>query len=489
MPADITFSNVMIVDGTGAPGFAGDVSVSEGRITSIGTGATAAREVDGTGLVLSPGFVDTHSHDDGAFIRYPGMEFKLAQGVTTDISGNCGFSTIPNEPGRRYMPGDIAGPGSDWTDLTGYFAACMAQRPAINNAMLVGHNRIRAHVVGLEKRHATAEEVTEMRAHVAKAMEQGAVGFSTGLIYEPGRYSDTDELVALASECQPYHGLYATHMRNEGEKLLQAVEEARLVAREAKIGLHISHHKSAGRANWGKVRESLAMVDAANAAGEDITLDVYPYTAGSGPMWQYVNLDDIDLAWSANVMIASCPDFRQFEGRMMPDIATEMELDLGEAVREVITSPHGKNVICIHFIIDESDIETNLRHPRMMIGSDGIPELTGKPHPRLFGTMPRVLSRYVRDRGVLTLEDAIHRMTQLSAERFGLAGRGVIREGYWADLVLFDPATIHDTATYEDPKQEPAGITMVVVNGQVAIENSKHTGVGAGRMLRYRQDA
>ena len=188
-------------------------------------------------------------------------------------------------------------------------------------------------------------------------------------------------------------------------------------------------------------------------------------------------------------MIASCPDFRQFEGRMMPDIATEMELDLGEAVREVLTSPHGKNVICIHFIIDESDIETNLRHPRMMIGSDGIPELSGKPHPRLFGTMPRVLSRYVRDRGVLTLEEALHRMTQLSAERFGLAGRGIIREGYWADLVLFDPATIHDTATYEDPKQEPAGISMVVVNGQIAIEDGKHTGVGAGRMLRYRQDS
>ncbi len=488
MPADVTFRSVTIVDGSGSPGVTGDVSVEGGRITRVGTGVAANREVDGTGFVLSPGFVDTHSHDDGAFLRYPGMEFKLAQGVTTDISGNCGFSTIPNEPGRRYMPGDIAGGGADWTDLDGFFASCMAKRPAINNAMLVGHNRIRAHVIGMDKRAATPGEITEMRSHVAKAMEQGAVGFSTGLIYEPGRYSDTPELVALASECRPFGALYATHMRNEGAKLLEAVEEARTVAREAGIGLHISHHKSAGMANWGRVRESLAMIDAANAAGEDITLDIYPYTAGSGPMWQYVNLDNIDTAWAANVMIASCPDFPQFEGRMMPDIATELEVELTQAVREVLTSPRGKNVICIHFIIDEADIEANLRHPRVMIGSDGIPELKGNPHPRLFGTMPRVLARYVRERGILTLEEAIHRMTQLSAERFGLAGRGLVREGYWADLVLFDAATVRDLATYETPKREPEGIRMVLVNGQVAIENGYHTDVGAGQMLRYRRE-
>ena len=487
MTADLTFRNVRVIDGSGGPAVAADVAVTDGRLSHVGEAPTGTREVDGRGMVLCPGFVDTHSHDDGAFLRHPGMEFKLAQGVTSEISGNCGFSTIPNEPGRVYMPGDISGPGSGWTDLTTYFAACMAKSPAINNAMLVGHNRIRAHVVGLEKRLATAEELAEMRSHVALAMEQGAVGFSTGLIYEPGRYSDTAEVVALASECRPFGGLYATHMRNEGDLLLEAVEEARLIAREAGIGLHISHHKSAGQRNWGRVKESLAMVDAANAAGEDITLDVYPYTAGSGPMWQYVNLDRIDLGWAENAMIASCPDYRAFEGRMLTDIAGEMEWDLAEAVREVITSPHGKEVICIQFIIDEPDIETNLRHPKMLIGSDGIPALNGKPHPRLFGTMPRILGRYVRDRGVLTLEDAIHRMTQLSCERFGLANRGLVREGYFADLVLFDPATIRDRATYEDPKQEPEGIAMVVVNGLVAYEDGRHTGVGAGRALRRGQ--
>ncbi|MBK8559064.1 D-aminoacylase [Candidatus Amarobacter glycogenicus] len=487
MPADLVIRNARIIDGSGAAAFPADVSISGDRITAVGTAGAGAREVDAKGQVLSPGFVDTHSHDDGAFLLHPDMAFKLAQGVTTDISGNCGFSTIPNEPGREYMPGDISGPGTMWRDLEGYFEACLAQKPAINNAMLVGHNRVRAHVVGLEKRPATAAEVAEMCGHIATAMEQGAVGFSTGLIYEPGRYSTTDEVVALAKECRPYTGIYATHMRNEGDKLLEAVDEALHIAREAAIPLHISHHKSAGRRNWGRVTDSLAKIDAANAAGMDVTLDVYPYTAGSGPMWQYVNLDNIDTEWAEGVMIASCPDHRDFEGRMVPDIATEQEWTIDETVREIVTSPRGRQVICIHFIIDEADIETNLRHPKMLIGSDGIPELKGNPHPRLFGTMPRVLARYVRERNVLTLEDAVRRMTHASCLRFGLVDRGLVREGYYADLVLFDPGAVKDLATYEQPKQEPAGISMVIVNGEVACENGRHTGVGSGRMLRFKR--
>jgi N-acyl-D-amino-acid deacylase len=278
-------------------------------------------------------------------------------------------------------------------------------------------------------------------------------------------------------------------MRNEGDKLLEAVEEALTIGRESGTPVHISHHKSAAKRNWGRVGESLARVDRANAEGQDVTLDVYPYTAGSGPMWQYVNLDNIDLEWAENVLIASCPDERSWEGKFMPEIAQQHEWDLSQAVREILSTPRGKEVVCIQFIIDEADIETNLRHPKMLIGSDGIPVLSGKPHPRLFGTMPRVLGHYVRERGVLPLEEAIHRMTQMSCERFGIANRGLVREGYVADLVLFDPATVRDVATYQDPKQEPEGIRMVVVNGEVAYADGVHTGVGAGRMLRYRSDA
>ena len=489
MPAEISIRNATVIDGSGSAGFPGDVEVASGMIARVGSAGAAAREIDGTGLVLCPGFIDTHSHDDAAFIRYPGMEFKLAQGVTTEISGNCGFSAVPNEPGRTYMPGDIVAAGSDWRDLEGYFAACMARQPAINNAMLVGHNRVRAHVVGLEKRPPTAPELAEMRAHVARAMEQGAAGFSTGLIYEPGRYADTEEIVALAGEAAPFGGLYATHMRNEGDRLLDAVGEALRIGRQAGVGVHISHHKSAGKRNWGRVGESLALVDRAVEAGQEVTFDVYPYTAGSGPMWQYVNLERIDTEWAETVMIANCPDYREFEGKMVPAIATERGWTTEDAVREILTSPRGKQVVCSHFIIDEADIETNLRHPRMMIGSDGIPNLNGKPHPRLFGTMPRVLARYVRERGVLSIEEAVRRMTSLACDRFGLVNRGLVREGYHADLVLFDAATVRDRATYADPKQEPEGIVAVIVNGQLAYDRGVHTGVGAGRMLRYRADS
>jgi N-acyl-D-amino-acid deacylase len=204
-------------------------------------------------------------------------------------------------------------------------------------------------------------------------------------------------------------------------------------------------------------------------------------------MWQYVNLQNIDVEWSNGVMIANAPDYPEFEGKMVPDIARDHEWTIEETVTNIITSPRGRDVICIHFIIDEADIETNLRHPRVLIGSDGIPVLKGNPHPRLFGTMPRVLARYVRERKVLSLEEAIRRMTSASCERFGLTNRGFVKEGYAADLVMFDPGTVQDLATYENPKQEPAGISMVMVNGQVAYEGGKHTGVGSGAMLRFKR--
>jgi len=488
MPADLVFRNVRIVDGSGTAAVPGEVAVEGGRITAVGNAGPAGREVDGRGMVLCPGFVDTHSHDDGAFIRYPGMEFKLAQGVTSEISGNCGFSAAPNVPGQQVIPGDIVGGSATWNDLEEYFAACMERRPAINQAMLVGHNRVRAVTMALEKRLATPAELATMRGHVARAMEQGAVGFSTGLIYEPGRYSDTAEVVALASECGSRGGLYATHMRNEGDHLLDAVEEALSIGQASGCGVHISHHKAGGRRNWGRVKDSLARIDRANAEGQDVTLDVYPYTAGSGPMNQYFNLAAIDQELAEAIRIAMCPDHRDFEGRMLTDIAAEHGWTLDEAVRQAVTGPRGKETICIQFVIDEADVETNLRHPRMMIGSDGIPALNGSPHPRLFGTMPRVLSHYVRERGVLTLEEAVHRMTAMACARFGLAERGLVKEGYWADLVLFDPASVRDLATYDNPKQEPEGIAMVVVNGEVACEGGRHTGAGSGRMLRYHQE-
>lgn len=467
------------------------MAVEGDRISGVGDIGAAdvgpsTSEIDGGGRCLSPGFVDVHTHDDGALLRHPGMEFKLAQGCTSVVVGNCGFSAAPAKPGDAEASG-LIGVVPTWSDLAGYAAAVEQLEPAVNAVALIGHNTIRSLVMGNERREPTETELTEMKRHVALAMDQGACGFSTGLIYEPGRYCETPEVIELARESATAGGIYATHMRNEGDRLLEAVDEAILIGREAGLPVQISHHKAAGPRNFGKVVESLARVDAANATGADVTLDVYPYTAGSGPMAQYFNLDRLDPELAAVIRFAACPAFRQYEGRMAVDLAKEQGVEPVDVIRQVLTAPEGDRTICIQFIIDEADIETNLRHPLMMVGSDGIVDLQGRPHPRLFGTFPRILAHYVRDQGVLPLEEAIHRMTELSARRFGLTDRGVVREGAFADLVLFDPDSVVDTATYDDPKQEPNGIGAVIVNGRIALSEGAHTGVGAGRMLRYEQ--
>ena len=490
--ADITIRNVSILDGSGTTAFSGDVAIADGRIESVGHADSSPIEIDGGGQCLSPGFIDTHSHDDGAFFRHPGMEFKLAQGVTSVVTGNCGFSAIPLAPGAApgYASGGIlAGIEGGFHDLEGYFSAALERNPAVNNMMLVGHNTVRELVMGMERRAPKAEELKQMKEHVAAAIEQGACGFSTGLIYRPGRWSETDEVIELASAAGDSEALYTTHMRNEGDRLLEAVDETLTIGREANVHAHISHHKSAGQQNWGKIGESLAKVDAALASGQRVTLDVYPYTAGSGRMIEYFNLDNINRDLANVIRIASCPAFRDYEGKMATDIAAEQNRDVTDLIHEILTAPKGDRTLCIQFIIDEKDVETNLAHTDMMVGSDGIPDLNGSPHPRLFGTFPRVLGHYVRERNILTLEEAVRRMTSLSAATFGMHERGLIKEGYWADLVLFNPDTIIDTATYDDPKQEPDGISMVMVNGSIAYQDKRHTGVGSGKMLRYRRDA
>ena len=481
--------DVRIVDGTGAAAVEGAVAVEGDRIAAVGDvgGVTVGPntvEIDGAGRTLSPGFVDVHTHDDGALLRHPGMGFKLAQGCTSVVIGNCGFSAAPAREGEA-DPTSLIGVASTWSDLAGFAAAVDAAEPAVNTMALIGHNTIRRLVMGNEKRPPTPAELAEMRELVAAGMAQGACGFSTGLVYEPGRYSDTDEVIALTEPSAEAGGLYASHIRNEGDRLLDAIDEAITIGREAGLPVQISHHKAAGPRNWGKVAESLAKIDEANAAGADITLDVYPYTAGSGPMAQYFNLDRLDPELAEVIRFASCPAFRHYEGRMAVDIAAEQGVTPSDVIREVLTTPQGDRTICIQFIIDEADIATNLAHPLVMVGSDGIPDLGGRPHPRLYGTFPRVLAHYVRDEHVLTLEEAVRRMTSLSCDRFGLADRGRVVEGNFADLVLFDPDTVVDNATYDEPQLEPTGIDLVVVNGRTGYDGGTHTGAGSGRFLTY----
>ena len=489
---DFAIRNVAILDGSGAPEFHGDVGIRDGLIDAVGSVGSARLELDGQGQTLAPGFIDTHAHDDGAFLRFPDMTFKLAQGVTTVVSGNCGFSAVPADPAQDATAasgGILAGLKGDFRDLNGYFSTVMARRPAINNMMLVGHNTVRSLVMGMAQRPPQANELAAMCGHVTQALEQGACGFSSGLIYRPGRWSQTDELIALAACARPFDALYTTHLRNEGDRLLDAIEEGLTIGRSSDVHLHISHHKAAGAPNWGKVKDSLARVDRALAGGQRVTLDVYPYTAGSGRMIEYFNLERVNRELAEVIRIASCPAFREFEGRMLKDIATEQRMDITDAVRLILTAPDGDRTICIQFIIDEADIQTNLAHPDMMVGSDGIPDLRGRPHPRLFGTFPRVLARYVRERGILRLPEAVRRMTSLAADTFGMTGRGRILPGQHADLVLFDPDVIADTATYDDPKQYPLGVDAVWVNGALALRQGIHQDAGSGRMLRYRRPA
>jgi len=483
--ADLIIRNALVIDGTGSSGVEADVAVTGDRISSVGAVTeSATTEIDADGKVLAPGFVDVHTHDDGALLRHPGMEFKLSQGCTSLVIGNCGFSAVPAVPGENEKSG-LIGVTPTWSDLEGFRQAVADANPAVNAMALIGHNTSRSLVMGLEKRPPTDAELDEMRAYVRTAMEQGACGFSTGLVYEPGRYCETDEIIELAKESAQAGGLYATHMRNEGDRLLDSVDEAIHIGRTAELPVQISHHKSAGRRNWGKIGLSLAKVDEANASGADVTLDVYPYTAGSGPMAQYFNVDNIDQELAEVIRFASCPAFREYEGRMAVDVATDLNIPVTQLIHDVISAPEGDRTLCIQFIIGDEDIQENLRHPLMMVGSDGIPDLRGKPHPRLFGTFPKVLGHYVREQGVIALPEAIRRMTSLSSDRFGFTDRGRVVEGNIADLVVFDPATVIDTATYDDPQQEAIGIDAVIVNGQVALRNGTHTGVGGGKLLSY----
>lgn len=491
MPFDLVIRNASILDGTGAPARPGDVAVEAGRIVRVGEAAGAARQqIDAGGLTLAPGFVDTHAHDDGALLRYPGMEFKLAQGVTTVVVGNCGFSVAPatREAGAMVRDNAILAVGDTpvtWTDQAGYAALVNERGVALNAIALVGHNTLRYAAMGNDERAPTDAELARMRGWVEQGMEQGACGLSTGLIYEPGRWCQTDELIELCRPVAAHGGVYATHMRNEAERLLESVEETLAIGRGAGCAVHISHHKASAKAAWGLVAKSLARVDEA-ARSQQVTLDVYPYTAGSTRLEAYARLGRITPAIANEIRLATVPGHPEWQGKTVARVAGLLDLPVDQAALRILEGP-GRETVCIHFSMDEGDVEANLRHPLVMVGSDGLPVLEGFPHPRLYGTFPRVLGEYVRDRGVLTLADAVRRMTSLPARVFGLAGRGAIAEGAWADLVLFDLATVRDTATYDDPKREPDGIALVVVNGAVAYEGGRHTGTRTGRMLAYRQ--
>jgi N-acyl-D-amino-acid deacylase len=523
---DIIIQGAQVIDGSGADGFQADVGVQGERISAIGdlSGAEAPVIVDGAGKVLSPGFIDMHSHSDWTLPVGPRAESKIRQGVTTEVVGMCGSSPAPlTEAQRDEIKAQAAGYRKEmslsWLSFGEYLDFLSHAGLGVNVVPLAGHGTIRVAAMGHADAQPTPEQLERMKEILAQAMDEGAWGFSTGLIYAPGFFSETPELVELARVASARDGYYYSHIRGEGETLLDAVAEAIAIGEQADIPVQTAHFKASGRSNWGLSQRAIEVLVDARARGVDITSDMYPYVASSTglsslvPDWAHDGGRPALLARLANaeqraavrqgvvegsygkegpeqwagILISSCPSCVEREGKTVAELADEMGIEPVDAILAMLEDADG-NVGMVAFRMSEENVHTQLREPTMMIGSDGYalategPLSEGKPHPRSYGTFPRVLSRYVRERGVLTLPDAVHRMTGLTATKLGLDRRGLVKEGYYADLALFDPATIRDAATFSDPHQYAEGVEMVIVNGVIAIAGGAHGGASAGRV-------
>ena len=490
---DLLIKGGDVYDGTGAAPQRVDVAIDGDRIAAIGPldDANAATVIDARGLAVTPGFIDVHSHDDAAVLIDPELRCKTLQGVTTDVVGNCGLGIAPHSHG---LPSFLAWtPGLDalpaWDGYRGYADRLDAEPPSLNVAVLVGQGTVRAAVMGNDNRAPTADEVTRMRAIVEEGMVAGAVGLSTGLIYEPGRYAATDEIVALAEVAGAAGAIYTTHMRNEADELLEAVAEAVEIGKRAGLPVQISHHKASGKANWGKVNASLKLLADARARGVRVAQDQYPYTAGSTSLFAVIQNGALDgggggigVVEPDAITVASAIGHPEWEGHNLVELGDLLGVSARDAADAVVAGTDGTALVVLE-MMSEDDVRTVLRDPHTMIGSDGVPA-PGKPHPRLWGTFPRVLGRYGRDTGVLSFADAVRRMTSLPASTFGLTDRGVVQVGAFADLVVLDPSTIGDVGTYADPEQPPTGIAAVIVNGTVIVRDNVHTGARPGRALR-----
>lgn len=475
MEFDVVIRGGSIVDGLGGPAVVGDVAIRDDRIVAVGEvpEGGGGQEIDATGRTVTPGFVDAHTHDDRLLLADPLMRCKTTQGVTTVVTGNCGISLAPlTVTGPPPPPLDLIADSSDevFASFADYLDRLDDEPAAVNAVCQVGHSTLRVGAIDSLDRQASPPELKEMQAQLEAAMTAGAAGFSTGLYYEPAFAASTEEVIALARIAGEHGGFHSTHMRCEADGVVDSLQETFRIGSEAKVPVVISHHKTAAARNHGRTVETLALIDAA-ARVQPLAFDVYPYIAASTVLTGKM------LADSARVIVTWSQARPDLAGRDLDEIADELGCSVEEAVERLV--PAG----AVYFTLAEDDVQRILSHPGAMIGSDGLPHDT-HPHPRLWGTFPRVLGHYARDLGLMSVEEAVRRMTSLPAKRFGLTDRGVIRPGAFADLVLLDPEIIIDRATFADPVAPADGIAMVMVNGREIISDGETTGARPGRALR-----
>lgn len=525
---DLLIRNARIVDGTGSPWFRGDVAVRDGRIAALGRlGDMPAREViDAGDQVLAPGFIDIHGHSDFTLPAHRLAESRILQGVTTELNGNCGISPFPINPDtvtdlRKYaafLSNDLS---YDWAAPDDYFAMLAAEGVSTNFATLVGHGSLRIAAMGFDARKPTAAEMERMKLDLRRSLHAGALGMSCGLVYPPGIFSASDELVELAAELKDYGGLFEIHMRDESDDVLAAIDEAIGVGRAAGVPVEIAHLKVSGRKNHGRYTEPvIARIAAARAAGVDVTADQYPYTAGATTLTS--NLPGWALEGGVDGMLTRLRDSAQrrriedevtaamaqrlarWEDIFISQVATAKNAWVAGKNLQEIADAQGKSpvmamidllleedgsVAIVSFSISEDDMQAIMTQPFVVIGSDGCAaplDSKSMPHPRFYGTFPRVIAVYSRDRGLLSLEQAVHKMTGQTAARLRLSDRGLIKTGMWADLVLFDVDALCDTPTYQAPKAACAGISRVWVNGVLTAKDGVHTGALAGKLVKNR---
>jgi N-acyl-D-amino-acid deacylase len=475
---DLLIRNAEIVDGTGAPRFAGDIGIRGDRIERIGdlSGRSGRSEIDLAGRIAAPGFIDCHTHDDRVMLSGGEMAPKVSQGVTTVIGGNCGISLAPMPrpvPQPVTPPLNLLDEEGGWfrfPTFAAYLQALRAQPAATNCAMLVGHTTLRVATLDDLERPATPAQIRQMRALVQEAMEAGAIGVSTGLFYEPAVAAPTEEVIETCRPLKDFHGIYCTHMRDEADGIVDSLQETFRIGREVGVPVVISHHKLVGQKNYGRSAETLELIRRQMAL-QPVCLDCYPYTAGS------TVLSADRAASSSRVIVTWSKALPQFAGRDLDDIALALGVPQEEAIRRLL--PAG----AIYFRMDEADVQRILQFDETMVGSDGLPH-DAAPHPRLWGSFPRVLGHYGRGLGLFPLEKAVHKMTGLTARNFGLADRGVLREGAYADLALFDADTVDEAATYEKPIAAARGIDTVIVNGAIVWREGRASGARPGRVLQ-----